>query len=397
MFVHWGLYSVHGRDVWSMFNEQTPVDEYRTLADEFAPDEFDANDWAATAKAAGANYMVMCSRQHDGYSLFDSAVSDFTSAKTAAARDFVAEYAAAARSHGLKVGLYYSLLDWRYPAYFSGPTRDPDGWRALREYIHAQIAELCTHYGQIDVLWYDGAWPYKPEDWGAHELNAAARELQPGILINNRSGLPEDFDTPEQYIPVVPPRRLWEVCMTMNDHWGHCPGDSNWKATGTLVNNLVRCASGNGNYLLNVGPDREGVIPPEAIARLNDMGAWLGRNGESVYGTEDARALRRIISSWELSNVGMVHTFPTVRENTLYTHVLRWPGTELAIGNLASSVLRAHFLAGGSDIDFRQDGSRVVLSGLPRYAPDSLDTVIALECDGPPRCVDRFAPEDERM
>ncbi|MBI3974367.1 MAG: alpha-L-fucosidase [Chloroflexi bacterium] len=382
IFVHWGLYSVHGRDVWSMYNEQTPLDEYRRLADHFVPERFDPAGWAALAKDAGARYMVLCTRQHDGFSLFDSRVSDFTSTRSAAGRDFVAEYVEALRAAGIGVGLYYSLLDWRWSAYFNGPERDPEAWAALREYVHAQVRELCTNYGRIDILWYDGAWPYGPEAWGSAELNAMVRALQPHILINNRSRLPEDYATPEQRIAPAEPGRLWESCMTINDHWGYVPADTNWKSTTQLIHNLVECAHGNGNYLLNVGPDPQGAFPPEAVTRLREMGRWLRANGASVYGTQDARDRRRI---------GMVHTFPTVKDNTLFTHVLKWPGKELVIGNLASRVQRVRFVATGEPIAFRQEGSRVFLSGMPRYAPDPHDTVIALECDEPPRRLDRHA------
>jgi alpha-L-fucosidase len=383
IFVHWGLYAVHGRDVWSMFNEETPVEEYRRLADVFVPRRYDPNEWAALAKDAGARYMVLCTRQHDGYSLFDSKVSDFTSTRCAAGRDLVGEYAEAVRQAGLGVGFYYSLLDWRFPAYFKGPDRDPEGWAALRAYVHAQVRELCTQYGKVDVLWYDGGWPYGPEAWGSAELNAMVRGLQPHILINNRSRLPEDFDTPEQRIAPSETDRLWESCMTMNDHWGYVPVDTHWKTTTQLIHNLVQCASGGGNYLLNVGPDPDGVFPPEAVARLREIGRWLRENGEAVYGAvRNARDLRR---------TGMVHTFPTAIGNTLYSHVFKWPGTELVIGNVASRVLGVRLVASNTPIAFRQEGSRVFLTGLPQYAPDPHDTVLALDCDGPPRPLDRHA------
>ncbi len=395
IFIHWGLYSVHGRDVWAMYHEQTPDDEYRALADEFVPRHFDPDEWAAMAKAAGARYMVFCTRQHDGFSLFDSAVSDFTSVKSPAGRDFVAEYADAARRAGLGVGFYYSLLDWRYPAYFHGPEKDPEGWSALVDYVHAQLEELCTNYGKVDVLWYDGVWPYGAEEWRSEEINAKIRSLQPEVLINDRSGLPEDYDTPEQLFPDPPPARAWETCMTMNDQWGYGPTDLAWKPTGELIAGLVRCASSRGNYLLNVGPDPDGAFPPEAVVRLREIGAWLRGNGEAIYDTDDSRGVRdriesTVYTSCDLLPVGMVDTWPTVRGNTLYTHVRRWPGKELVIGNLPSRVIGARFLDGGEPIEFEQQGSRVIMSDLPQYAPDPFDTVIALECEGPPATAPRF-------
>lgn len=400
IFVHWGLYSAHGRDVWSMYNEQTPTDEYRRLADRFVPQRYDPKEWAALAKEAGARYMVMCTRQHDGYSLFDSHVSDFTSVKCAAGRDLVGEYAEALHQAGLGVGFYYSMLDWRMPAYFRGPEKDPAGWAALREYVHTQMRELCTQYGKVNILWYDGAWPYDKVAWESDRLNAMVRELQPGILINDRSThrraghlgsyvtassdpaeLPGDFSTPEQSVPYsVDPTRPWESCMTMNDHWGYNPADKNWKHTKQLIRNLVRCASRNGNYLLNVGPDADGVIPPESVIRLRQMGRWLRANGESVYGTGFS----------DIRNIGPVQTVTTVKDNTLYIHACHWPGTDMVLGNVSNRVLSARLVDGGTPIDFRQEGPRVFLTGLPQYAPDDYDTVIAIECDGAPCQLERF-------
>jgi alpha-L-fucosidase len=399
IFIHWGLYSIHGRDVWSMYSEQTPIREYRRLADAFVPGHWDPSEWAALAKDAGAGYLVLCTRQHDGFSLFDSKVSRFTSVKCAAQRDFVAEYAEAMRNAGLGVGFYYSLLDWRLPAYFSGPEDDPEGWADFRAYVHEQIRELCTQYGKIDILWYDGAWPYDKYAWCSDQLNAMVKELQPGILINDRSAnrrggfiganvtgvyhsdeAPGDFSTPEQTIPArVSPKRPWESCMTINDHWGFNPADGNWKSTTELIHNLVRCASRNGNCLLNIGPDPDGRIPSEAVKRLRQMGRWLRSNGESVYGAQVAN----------VAKVGPVQSVPTVKGNTLYIHVWHWPGNEIILGNLGNTVLSARLLATGVPVDFRQEGSRVFLSNLPAYAPDEYDTVIALECDCVPRSVRR--------
>jgi alpha-L-fucosidase len=381
IFIHWGLYSVHGRDVWAMYNEQIPVEEYRLLADRFVPQRCDPREWAALARDAGARYMVMCTRQHDGFSLFDSQVSDFKSTTSAAGRDFVAEYAEALREAGLGVGFYYSLLDWRFPAYFRGPEQDPEGWAKLREYVHAQVRELCSNYGKVDILWYDGGWPYDAVAWDSERLNAMVRSLQPHILINNRSTTPEDFGTPEQRIAAAEAGRLWESCMTMNDHWGYVPSDTNWKSATQLIHNLVRCASGGGNYLLNVGPDPDGAFPPEAVARLREMGRWLHANGEAIYGTERAGHLRR---------TGLVHTTPTLKGSTLYTHALKWPGKELTLGNLDARVRSARFVDGGAPIAFRQEGSRLFLTGLPQYAPDPHDTVIAVECEAPPQEIERF-------
>ncbi|MBS7609484.1 alpha-L-fucosidase [Candidatus Bathyarchaeota archaeon] len=200
MFIHWGLYSLLGRGEWVMYLEQMPASEYAKLSRKFNPTKFKAEEWVLYAREARMRYMVLTSRHHDGFSLFDSKVSDYTAPKTAAGRDLVEEFIKACHKAGMRVGLYYSLLDWRWPAYWNGPKKDPEGWSNFLEYVHIQVEEICSNYGRLDILWYDGAWPYAPEDWKSAELNAKVRKLQPEILINNRSRLPEDFDTPEQYI-----------------------------------------------------------------------------------------------------------------------------------------------------------------------------------------------------
>ncbi|MCX8183670.1 MAG: alpha-L-fucosidase, partial [Crenarchaeota archaeon] len=211
MFIHWGLYAIPARGEWVMYCERIPKNEYARLAQKFNPKRFDADKWVELAKQAGARYMVLTTRHHDGFCLWDSSVSDFTSVKTAARRDFVAEYVEACRKAGMRIGFYYSLLDWRWPAYWDGPEKNPEGWKEFRNYVHAQVRELLTNYGKIDILWYDGGWPHSPDAWGSEQLNAMVRSLQPEIIINNRSGLPGDFDTPEQRIEVS--HRPWEACM----------------------------------------------------------------------------------------------------------------------------------------------------------------------------------------
>lgn len=380
MVIHWGLYSIPARGEWVMYTERIPYREYSQLAGQFNPRRYDADEWAGLAKQAGMKYMVLTTRHHDGFSLFDSKVSDYTSAKTAAGRDLVAEYADACRRAGLRLGFYYSLKDWHRPAYMAGPQADPGGWAELVDYVHAQVRELCTRYGKLDIMWYDGPGPYIaegwrvddiPSIWRAQEMNAMVRELQPGIIINDRSILPEDFDTPEQHI--TPSNRMWESCMTINDHWGYAERDDNWKPAKDLVRNLVQCVSGGGNYLLNVGPDRDGVIPAPSVQRLQEMGRWLESNGESIYGAG------RCPMTW--TTVGLL----TARGSRVYVHCFYWPGSEITIGGFANRVERAYFLATGEAIDLEQRRDRLFLRNLPDRAPDPIDTVIVLEMDGEPR------------
>lgn len=373
MFIHWGLYAIPSRGEWVMYLERIPRGEYAKLAERFRPERFDADEWVGVAKSAGMKYMVLTTRHHDGFSLFDSEVSDFTSVRTAAGRDLVAEYVGACRRAGMRVGFYYSLLDWRWDAYWKGPKKDPEGWAKFLSYVHRQVEELCTKYGKIDVLWYDGAWPYAAEDWRSEELNAMVRRLQPNVLVNNRSLVPGDFETPEQHIPWWgPPNKPWEACMTMNDSWGYFEADRNWKSPRQLIQTLVSCVSLGGNLLLNVGPREDGSFPPEALERLEDLGRWMRANGESIYGAG------RCPFTTTVGNL-------TSKGNIAYVHAFRWPRDGICVAGVGNHVSSAYILSTREELKVFQEGDRVFLRGLPRLAPDPYDTVIAMELDGIPK------------
>jgi alpha-L-fucosidase len=391
MFIHWGLYSLLGRGEWVQFNERIRPADYAKLARRFTARKFDARAWAGLAAEAGMKYAVLTARHHDGFCLFDSQVSDFTSVKTAARRDFVAEYVAALREAGLRVGIYYSLLDWRFPGYFE-PERHPDSAAALVSQAHAQVRELMTNYGKIDVLWYDGDWVahgMKKVDiaafWRARELNAMVRGLQPQILINNRCGVPEDLDTPEQHVTASAAGRGWESCMTIGDAsgWGYTRHNPNMKSRPQLVQNLVSAAVGEGNLLLNVGPRPDGTIRPEEVGRLKAIGRWMRANGESIYGSQ------RLVFHNQFTQAAW-HLGPWTRKGTTgYLHVFRWPGSEAVIPCVATPVRRASLLATGAAVTVRQDPycGRLILSGLPVRPPDAADTVIKVEFETEPQSV----------
>ncbi len=381
MFIHWGLYAILGRGEWVMHNERIPAEEYARLAKRFKPSKFDADAWMSLAKEAGAKYVVLTTRHHDGFCLFDSYVSDFTSVRTAAKRDFVAEYVEAARGAGLKVGLYYSWLDWRFRGYFDVKAH-PESARSMVNQAQAQIRELMTNYGEIDLLWYDGHWvPGLEEDqladfWGAKEVNAMARELHPNIIINNRCGLKEDLDTPEQHVTASEPGRGWESCMTMGDScgWGYTHNNPNFKSVPQLIQNLVTAASGEGNYLLNIGPRPDGRIRREETQRLAAIGRWLAVNGESIYGSQRCPF-----------GAGMVG-LTTAKDNTAYIHVFRWPKQgEIVVPGIKNTVERAEVLGTGDRavIELRSN-DRTFLRDLPQSPPDPYDTVIKLVLDGKP-------------
>jgi len=374
MFVHWGLYAVLGRGEWVLHQERIPLREYRQLASRFCPDGFNADAWVALAQRAGMKYMVLTARHHDGFCLFDSKVSDFTSVKTGPKRDLVAEYVSACRRAGMRVGLYYSLLDWRWPASLTGPQGDPQGWGGLVEQAHQQVRELCTQYGPIDILWYDAA-PCGADAWRARELNATVRRLQPHILINNRSGLPEDFDTPEQHATASPPGRAWESCMTIGEYsgWGYIRHNPNLRSVTQLIQHLAFAASGGGNYLLNVGPKPDGSVQREFVTRLERMGDWLEINGESIYGTQRC--------PFGAASIGVT----TCRDRTAYVHVFRWPGETACVAGIGNRVKAARVLATQQEAYVDQQGDRLFIRGLPRNPPDPHDSVIALDLAGRPR------------
>ena len=390
MFIHWGLYSILGRGEWVMYRERIPKEEYRKLADRFNPSNFNAKEWVNLAERAGMKYMVLTTRHHDGFRLFNSNVSDFTSVKTASKRDFVAEFVKACRERGMRIGFYYSLLDWRFPGYFNRE-KYPESFKEMVEQAHSQIKELMTNYGKIDYLFYDGEWIPGIEFnrsllesgesseiaklWRSRELNAMVRNLQPDIIINNHSGLAEDVDTPEQHIVASKEGRCWECCMTIGDGWGYVKYDPNLKSTAQLIQHLVYCASGGGNYLLNVGPKPDGTIPEEFIQQLTEIGEWMKVNGESIYGSE------RVPEGFGTSAIGTV----TAKGNKVYFHIFRWSGKEAVIVGIKNKVLSTRLLKTKEKVKVEQDNiGKVFIKGLPENPPDKYDSVILLELDSKP-------------
>ena len=370
MFIHWGLYSVLGRHEWVMENEGIPVAEYEQIAKRFKPRPNAARDWAKLAKTAGQKYMVMTTKHHEGFCHFDSKLTDYCAPKQGPGRDLVKEYVEAARAEGLRVGFYYSLMDWHHPDGARCAT-DEGARRRFVDYIHGQIRELLTNYGKIDILWYDVAWPLDPAGWESEKMNQMAFQLQPDIIVNNRNKLPGDFATPEQR--VVAENRAWEACMTMNNSWGYQKADDDWKTPKTVLRNLITCARDGGNYLLNIGPKPDGSIPEESVKILTAVGKWMERNGQSIYTAEPCQPRRSSFAGF------------TRKGNTLYMHVWFWPGETVALGGLRNKVKSARLLASGREVKFQQEDFRVRFTGLPAAPPDTLVTTIAIECDGEPR------------
>jgi len=371
MFIHWGLYSVLGRHEWVMEQEGIPVAEYEPLAKKFVPKPMPMRDWAKLAKRAGMKYMVMTTKHHEGFCLFNTKLTSYCAPKQGAGRDLVKEYVESARAEGLRVGFYHSLMDWHHPD-GARCEKDQAARRRFVDYIHGQISELLTQYGKIDILWYDVAWPLDAAGWESEKMNKMVFKLQPDIIVNNRNKLPGDFSTPEQRIEAAK-GAAWEACMTMNDSWGYQRADDAWKSPKTVVRNLATCARDGGNYLLNIGPRADGSIPEDSVRILTAVGKWMDRNGRTVYGAE-----RCAVRSSHFAGF-------TRRGNTLYMHVHFWPGETVALGGLRNKVLGARLAATGKPVRFQQEEWRVQFTGLPAAAPDDPTTVLEIECDGEPR------------
>ena len=380
MFIHWGLYAQLGRNEWVMNRERIPVKEYEKLADTWQPKPRPAREWARLAKKAGMKYMVMTTKHHEGFCLWDTQMTDYNAARRGPGRDLVAEYVDACREFGLRIGFYYSLMDWHHP----------DGARCLRseparrrfvDFTRGCVRELVSNYGKIDILWYDVSWPLPtPEAWESRRMNRMVRRLQPDIIINNRSKLDEDFGTPEGHIAAAEEGRAWEACMTFNSvSWGYmpCVADEDMHTTRKIVDMLQQVASGGGNLLLNIGPAPDGSVHPVETERLKQVGKWLARNGEALYGKVD----RTSGIDWSPLGRG------TRKGRTLYFWCRCWPGSEIALGGFRSKLKKASLLVSGKRVKFTQKLNRLILRGLPAKNPDSIAgvTVIKLEFASRPR------------
>jgi alpha-L-fucosidase len=371
LFIHFGLYSAAARHEWVMTHERMTVEQYERYVDVFDPDLFDARAIARAAKAAGMRYIVLTTKHHDGFALWDSAVSDYSIAKSRG-RDLVAELAEAVRAEGLRLGLYHSLIDWHHPDFtvdYVHPRRDDPDAHALndgrdmaryREYLHAQVRELLTGYGQVDYLFFDftyaedkEGWRGKyPEDWDAEGLLAMVRELQPQAIVNDRLGIPGDLVTPEQYQPDEPMRDgagdlvVWEACQTLNGSWGYDRDNTAFKDPHLLVRMLVDTVAKGGNLLLNVGPDGRGAIPARDADSLAAIGEWMRLHGRSITGAGPAEpALADALAPGLPPGVVL-----TQRGDRLYLHLFAWPFGHVHLRGVGDRVWHAQLLHDGSEL-----------------------------------------------
>jgi len=399
MFVHWGCYSTLARGEQVILRDHMPLDEYVKIADDFQPADGWAEGIADQAERMGANYVVLTTRHHDGYCLFDTGTDDFNAAKTGPGRDLIAEYVEAMRKRGLKVGFYYSVVNWRWHAQWD-PVKYADELPRIVEQFHEQVTELMTNYGKIDILWYDvsavpgGGSPgdsgcqHQPvgqssaEFYQSETLNAKVRELQPHILINNRSGTPEDFGTPEQQIKAEGDGRAWEACMTRNfaPNWANVHCSVADKTTGQILHNLINATRRGGNFLFNIGPDEKGRVLDRDRQSLDELGAWLGRNGEAVFGTRPDP-----ITNGEGQGACYHYGMFTNKGTTAYLTFFYYPRDSMILSKVGGSLKSAKILGTGQELTVEPlRNQRYKISGLPREIPDDLAAVLKLEFEEEP-------------
>jgi alpha-L-fucosidase len=378
LFVHFGAYTVGQRGEWVLYRERIPQDEYlERFCRRFNPERFDARELVKLAQAAGMRYLVFPARHHDGYCLWKTATTARNSVEMGPGRDLCREVADACHAAEFPFGWYLSAADWLHPDYPDAYARDwPTAWSSADaqkrsvDFVLRQVEEILTQYGEVAFLWWDGCLPAPFDPEGI--INRRAKELQPGLLINERNGEPYDYRITEQSTKAK--EGAWEACLTLNDSWCYHPGDTNWKAPKQVVQRLLSIAGQGGNLLLNVGPKPDGSLPVEAVEILTRVGrwleprrAWLPHSGRTPFG-------------WSVSHM------TTVKGNVLYLHNLFGGQFEICYAEIANQVERVRLLSTGADLPFeqRKDG-RLLIRGVPEAVEDDICTTLEITCAGPPR------------
>ncbi len=407
LFVHWDHIAQRGVEIsWPLVGgagkphdgqASLRADEYHASAATFSPLPDAPRDWLARAKRAGMRYAVLTAKHHDGFAMWPTKTGQLSIADSKYPGDLVREFVDATREAGLRVGLYYSLCDWHHPdypafrdehrpyAFGRVPQPTPEQWARFLDFQFAQMRELLTHYGKIDLVWFDGGWERSPEQWRAAEFVEMIRSLQPGVVINDRLPGQGDYDTPEQFIPPVPPARRWETCLTMNETWAWNPNDARYKSARALVHALCEVASRGGNLLLNASPKADGALPAEQIERLDELARWMSAYGDAIHDTTPG------LEPWQFYG-------PTTRKGErTFLHLLMRPYESVSVRGIPVRRVRAvRELASGRALEHR--GRTTILDQMihpdplgeltirvPEDVLDPLATVIELEISPPAR------------
>ncbi len=406
MFIHWGLYSMPARHEWIRNREFITDEAYQVYFDLFDPDLFQPEEWAKAAKKAGMKYMVITTKHHEGFCLWDSAYTDYKATNTPAKRDLLREIVDAFRAEGLKIGFYYSLLDWHHPEFpidkFHPLRNLPEeeitamnekrDMKKYAQYMRDQVTELLTNYGKIDILWFDFSYPTMPdwtgytnergkgaEEWESEKMLALVRKLQPGIILNDRLNLPGSGDvaTPEQYLPEddfteeeKKETPIWEGCQTFSGSWGYHRDESTWKSPEMCIRLLADHVSRGGNLLMNVGPTSRGTLDSRAMNCLDAYAEWMKYNSRAIYGCERA--------PYELEQPLNCRYTYNPETNRLYVHIFAWPFIGLHLPGLAGKVRYAQLLCDGSEITMVEKAHGTLDLYLPVLQPDTPVPVIEL-------------------
>ncbi|MCM3712973.1 alpha-L-fucosidase [Alkalihalobacillus oceani] len=365
LFIHWGLYSLAARHEWVMNREQIHPDHYNKYFKHFEPDLYDPAKWAKVAKEAGMKYVVVTTKHHEGFALWDSNYTEYKATNTPIRKDLLAPLVEAFRKEGLKIGFYHSLIDWYHPEFpvdCIHPQREDEAFKLAasgrdmakyREFLHGQVRELLTNYGKIDYLWFDFSYEDRgfngkgAKDWQSEELEKMIFELQPDILLNDRLDLGRGVTTPEQYQPKSNVQKngkplIWEACQTLNGSWGYDRDNLNWKSSELLITMLIDTVSKGGNLLLNIGPNGRGELDEKSLTRLQEIGEWMRLHSRSIYGATESQYKAPLDCRF------------TQRGNRLYLHVLHWPFRTIHLTGLAGKISYAQFLHDASEVFFHE-------------------------------------------
>jgi alpha-L-fucosidase len=399
IFIHWGLYAVNGiPESWSFFNGEISYDDYMKQKAGFTAERYDPEAWAALFKEAGARYAVLTSKHHDGFALWPTELGDLDVMATPAGRDLLRPYADALRAEGLKVGFYFSHLDWSHPDYVSVRPKamspdergnvfayppaggeDPAAWERFLEFHRGQIKELSDRY-RPDLFWFDGDWERDEEQWDMAGLRREILSWQPEAILNGRMKEHGDYETPEQGLPIVPPAGPWEFCMTINDSWGYQKGDDNHKSTRQIIRTFAEIVGGGGNLLLDVGPYADGSLQPAQVERLEGLGRWTKKHAEAIYGTRRGLPFGHFYGPTTLSK----------DRTTLYLYEFDVPRGPLAVKGVRNDIERVWVVGQGATLTWKRSGGApwknipgILLIDVPETALDEDVTVVGVRLRGP--------------